>query len=285
MSSVPSPSLRLESPTLLQKFRQLYARRETIKFLVSTNLKSGDRDKFLGRIWGLLDPLLFMLVYLVVFGYFFNQARRGPGGISEFIIYLLCGVLSWRFFDGAVSAATTVISTNRGLIHEINFPKSVLPISICLSRLADFLYGVVILIGVVLFTHYDRLTIHVLWVPLIILLQLIFTLGLSFIVAAIGTFFADTANIVSVMLRFWFYASPIFYHVKKTDRGIVPADWEPIYMLNPVACFFEAYRNCFLRGLMPDLHQLLYVSVVSLVMVTIGFAVFTRLEGQFAKYV
>ncbi len=121
MSSVPSPSLRLESPTLLQKFRQLYARRETIKFLVSTNLKSGDRDKFLGRIWGLLDPLLFMLVYLVVFGYFFNQARRGPGGISEFIIYLLCGVLSWRFFDGAVSAATTVISTNRGLIHEINF--------------------------------------------------------------------------------------------------------------------------------------------------------------------
>ncbi|MFQ5429231.1 MAG: ABC transporter permease, partial [Phycisphaerae bacterium] len=146
-TAIPEPLPPRYVPSLAERFRRLYARRETVRFLVHSNLKADHRDKFLGRVWSLLDPLLFMLVYLVVFGFLFGQARRGPAGTTEFIIYLLCGVMSWRFFEGAVSQAAGCIRTHRGLIHEISFPKAVFPVSVCLSRLSDFLWGLLVLFG------------------------------------------------------------------------------------------------------------------------------------------
>ncbi|MCG8408115.1 MAG: ABC transporter permease [Phycisphaerales bacterium] len=285
-AAVQSPGAKGGTPELIDRFRQLYARRETVRFLVASHLKAGHRDKFLGRIWSLLDPLLFMLVYLLVFGMFFGQARFGGKiNIADFIIYLLCGVLSWRFFEGSVSAATGCIRSNRGLIHEISFPKAVFPLSICLSRLSDFLWGLLVLFAVVLVVGPDHLTLHVFWFPLLILLQLMFTLGLAFIVAFLGAFFADTANIVSVTMRLWFYLSPVFYKVAKSEGGIISKGNEALYMLNPIACFFEAYRDCLLRGQMPQANQLFYVTSIALFMLIFGFSIFSRGEGQFAKYV
>lgn len=271
---------------LLERFRRLYARRETVRFLVSSHLKAGHRDKFLGRVWSLLDPLLFMLVYLLVFGFFFDQARFGGKiNIADFIIYLLCGVLSWRFFEGSVSASTGCIRSNRGLIHEISFPKAVFPLSICLSRLSDFLWGLLVLFAVALVVGHDHLTLHVFWFPLLVLLQLLFTLGFAFIVAFLGAFFADTANIVSVTMRLWFYLSPVFYKVAKSEGGAISKKYEALYMLNPIACLFEAYRNCLLRGQMPQPDQLIYVALIALITLVFGFSIFSRGEGQFAKYV
>ncbi len=271
---------------LLQRLAALYVRRETIRFLVHSNLKAGHRDKFLGRVWSLLDPLLFMLVYLVVFGLFFGQARSGDQTqIADFIIYLLCGVLSWRFFEGSVSAATGCIRANRGLIHEINFPKAVFPVSLCLSRLSDFLWGLVVLFGAALILARDHLSLQLLWFPGLVLLQVCFTLGLAFFVAFLGAFFADTANVVGVVLRLWFYLSPVFYKVSPAEGGIIDERYLPWYMLNPIACFFEAYRDSLLRADMPDAGRTLYLAVVSLATLIGGFAVFSRGEGHFAKYV
>lgn len=284
-TAIPEPLPPRYVPSLAERFRRLYARRETVRFLVHSNLKADHRDKFLGRVWSLLDPLLFMLVYLVVFGFLFGQARRGPAGTTEFIIYLLCGVMSWRFFEGAVSQAAGCIRTHRGLIHEISFPKAVFPVSVCLSRLSDFLWGLLVLFGFVLVVSPHYFTPQIAWFPLIVLLQVMFTLGLAFVTAYLGAFFADTANIVSVTMRFWFYCSPLFYHVKKSERGLIPDRYVPLYMLNPIASFFESYRDCLLRGRMPDPQYLAYLAGVSIVALVAGFWLFSRGEGHFAKYV
>ena len=160
--------------SLVDYLSQLYARRETLRFLVGSSRQARRRDKLLGRLWNFLDPLLVMLVYLLVFGVFFRQAR-GVGGemqIAEFTLYLLCGVLAWRFFEGSVSQATGCIRANRGLLHEINFPKMIFPLSICLSQLSDFLWGLLVLIVTMLVMNWGQVTVNVLWAPLIIVVQL-----------------------------------------------------------------------------------------------------------------
>jgi lipopolysaccharide transport system permease protein len=286
MSTAPPTSVAMRhDPGIVARFKELYARRQTVRFLVRSNLKADHRDKLLGRLWSLLDPLLFMLVYLVVFGFLFGQARRGTAGMVEFIVYLLCGVLSWRFFDGAVVQATRCIRGNRGLIHEIKFPKSVFPLSICLSRLSDFLWGLIVLLGIVLIARFEYVNLNILWLPVIVLLQLVFTLGLALFVAVLGAFFADTTNIVAVMMRLWFYASPMFYRVAKSDGGLIPDRYVPYYMLNPIACLFELYRDCLMNGRPPDTGHLLYLTGLAVILVVGGFSVFTRAEGRFAKYI
>lgn len=267
-------------PSLLTRLQRLYARRETILYLVSSNLKAGHRNKVLGNLWNLLDPALSLAVYYLIFGILFRQAH---GGAGEYLIYLFVGVLAWRFLDGSIAQSVNCIRNNRGLISEINFPKAVFPLSICLSRLYDFVWGLFVLL-IVLLVSGRTLTLDALWFPPLVFVQLLFTVGLAYIVAYLGAFFADTANITTVILRVGFYLSPILYYVHGQNTRI-PEHFLPLYMLNPMACLLEGYRNALIDHCAPDPWQLLYVCGFTLAILIFGHGVFTRGEGKFAKYV
>ena len=176
--------------SLLQRVRQLYARRETIRYLVASNLKAGHRNKVLGNLWNLLDPAFSLGVYFLVFGLWLGQGRSGVGA---YLVYLFIGILAWRFLDGATSQAVNCIRSNRGIIGEINFPKSVFPLSIGLSRLYDFLWGLLVLLIVLVATRMP-LSWYALWMVPLILVQLILVVGIAYFVAYLGAFFADTAT-------------------------------------------------------------------------------------------
>jgi len=261
--------------------RRLYERRETIWYLVGANLKAGHRNKTLGNLWNLLDPLASLAVYYLVFGIWLNQARRGT---ADYLIYLFTGVLAWRFLDGALAQAVNCIRSNRGLVSEINFPKAVFPLAICLSRLYDFLWGLLVLLVVLVLV--DRApTLHALWLGPLICMQLLLTMGLAFIVAYLGAFFADTANIMTVVLRLGFYASPILYYVRGPHATRIPEKYLAIYMLNPMAGLMESYRAALAGHQHPDPWQMLYVLGVALAVLIAGYGIFSRGEGKFAKYV
>jgi ABC-type polysaccharide/polyol phosphate export permease len=299
MSSAVAPAVSsTPAPNLPQRLRDLWSRGETIRYLTSSNLKAGHRDKVLGHLWNLLDPMMFMLVYYFVFGVLFGLA--GGGRSVEFMLYILVGVLTFQFISTTVNQASTCIRSNRGLIHEIAFPKAVFPVSVALARLYDFVWGMIVLVAFLLVGGIWP-TIHYLWVPLLIALAMLFTVGVTFIVAYLGAFFADTANVVHVALRLLFYCSPIFYFVRDETRvkvhdGICEEvvaysalfhdeTAKLLYMLNPLAGFYECLRDVLLWGRAPDLHQLHYLVVVSVIVSVVGFAVFCRGEGKFAKYV
>jgi ABC-type polysaccharide/polyol phosphate export permease len=299
MSSAVAPAWpSTPAPSLPQRFRELWARGETIRYLTSSNLKAGHRDKVLGHLWNLLDPLMFMLVYYFVFGVLFGLA--GGGRSVEFMLYILVGVLTFQFVSTTVTQASTCIRTNRGLIHEIAFPKAVFPVSVALARLYDFVWGLLVLVAFLLAGGIWP-TIHYAWVPLLVVLAALFTLGVTFIIAYLGAFFADTTNVVHVALRLLFYCSPIFYFVRDETRvevrgGVVeevvayPALFHNelarlLYMLNPLAAFYECFRDALLWGRAPDLQHLHYLAVVSVIVCVVGFIVFCRGEGKFAKYV
>lgn len=274
---------------MIENFRRLCARRETIRYLTAASLKSGHRDKVLGHLWNLLDPLMFMLVYYFVFGVLFNLA--GSGRSVHFMLYILVGVLTWRFIQSSAGQAANCIRGNRGLIHEINFPKAIFPISGTLARLYDFLWGLVALTAFLLAAGVWP-SVHTLWVPLLVLLAALFAAGTAFFIAYLGAFYADTANVLDVALRLLFYVSPIFYYVRPKpgipdgkvflhDHALVHA----LYMMNPIACFFECFRDVLLWREPPQFSLLAYAAGVSALVFIAGFAVFTRGEGRFAKYV
>ena len=267
---------------LLTSFTDLWSRRETVWSLVTTQLKSGHRDKVFGHLWSLLDPILFMLVYYFVFGVLFGQTERGRAG--DFMLYIFVGVLAWRFFDAAVAQSTSCVRANRGLIHEISFPKSVFPVSICLSRLYDFLWGLVVVVAALWITG-NAPSLYALWTLPLIAVQLLFTIGLAFVVAFLGAFFVDTVNIVSVGLRLWFFMTPIFYYVRGDNAVIKDETLLTYYMLNPLACFCECYRDVLIAATSPEPRYFLYGIAVSLVTAVCGFALFSAGEGKFAKYV
>jgi ABC-type polysaccharide/polyol phosphate export permease len=263
------------------RLRELYARRETILYLVSSNLKAGHRNKALGNLWNLLDPLLSLTVYFVVFGILFQQATRGRSG--NYLIYLFTGVLTFRFLDGTIHQAVNCIRGNRGLINEINFPKAIFPLSISLSRLYDFLWGLVVLVVAMLITR-QPLTWQALWVLPLTVVELVFFTGLAYIVAYLGAFFADTANISTVALRLLFYFSPVLYYVQGRHTR-VPPEYLSLYMLNPMACLLEGFHDVLVRQQAPDHGYLLYVAAFALVTLLAGYGIFSRGEGKFAKYV
>jgi len=269
--------------TFVAHLRALWARRETVRYLAGSQLRSGHRDKVLGHLWNLLDPILFMLVYYIVFGILFGQSDRARP--ADFMMYVFIGVLSWRFFSTAVGQATGCIRANRALLNELYFPKSVFPVSITLARLYDFAWGCVVVIFFASFMT-DGLGLPLAWLPLIAFVQLLFTLGAAFLVAYLGAYFADTANLVDAGLRLWFYCSPVLYYVRG-ERSLIDEGTTThfLYMLNPMACLFEAYRDAVLYARMPNLGYLAYAAGVSLVLLLLGFLLFTSADAKYAKHV
>jgi len=284
MSIAPQKNLILpRPPTIMDRFRALLARRETIRYLVFSSLRANHRDKALGKLWSLLDPMLFMLAYLVVFGFSFKQIHSEKG-VGEFVIYLLCGVLPWRFHEASIASATGCIRANRGLIHEINFPKAVFPTALVLAKLNDFLWGLAALLILYLILRPQDISLAAIGFPVVLAIQIFFTLGFAFVAAYLGAFFADTSNVLAAALRFWFFFSPIFYRISGED-GIIPPKYVTLYMLNPMACFMEAYRDCLLRQQLPNPAHLAYVAILSAALFVGGFILFSRGEGHFAKHV
>ena len=250
---------------------------------MGSQLKSGHRHKVLGHLWVLLDPAVTMAVYYLIFGIGFRQAADHP---REFVVYLFVGIVTWRFFAEAVNQSTGCLRSHRGLIVSANFPKAVIPISICIARLYDLFWSMLVIFAVAELSGIS-LSLEILWLPLIVALQLAFTLGASLFVAYLGAFFADSANIVMALLRLWVLVSPIFYFYRSEHgrHGIIPDHVLPYYMLNPLVGWLDAYRAVLVWAEPPSLRGLAYSATIGILALVIGFSLFSRGEGRFAKIV
>lgn len=282
------PPTRTPTPGFFSRLHALFARRETIYYLTAGNLKAGHRDKALGHLWNLLDPALFMLVYYFIFGILFGQVGAGAARTGEYMLHLFVGLVVWRFLTGAVSQSANVIRSQRALIHAINFPKSVFPVSHCLATLYDFLWGLLV-VGFVLVVFGDGLKLQVLWIIPGLAILVMFGLGMGFIVAYLGTFYADTSNVLNVVMRLWFYCSPILYYVRGPHSRFAGSSHQDLieflFMLNPAACILALFYDPLLSGAAPEPQYLIYATVISAAIFVSGFELFTRFEGKFIKYV
>ncbi|MEZ4278317.1 MAG: ABC transporter permease [Myxococcota bacterium] len=286
MPDVPStrpPAPPPAVPSAWAVLQRVLARGETIRLLTRSQLAAGHRDKLLGHLWSLLDPLASLAVYYLVFGIGFRQAGSSP---RTFVLHLFLGIVVWRFVSESIGQATGCLRSQRGLVLAADFPKAVIPISICLARLYDLLWGLVV-VAVAAGLLGLRFSGELLWLPALLSLAFAMTLGISFLVARLGLFFGDTANVVGAGLRLWVLLSPIFYFARSEHghTGIIPPGLLDYYMLNPIAGLLGAFRSALIWHEAPRADDLGTVALFAAAALIAGFVIFARGEGRYAKYV
>lgn len=256
---------------MFNQIQLAWQRRDIIWYLVASDLKATYRNKVLGYFWTLLDPLMMMGVYiLLVVGVF---GRGGP----QFPAMLFSALLAWWWFSQSVAAGVTSISGKSRLLQSVAFPKIVLPLSRVGTNFVKYLLGMVTLIPF-LFAYHAEITFNVMWLPVLILVQLVLTAGLCLLVSVIGVYFQDMQNIIKFSIRAMFFLSPALYSV--ADR--VPDRFVGIYMLNPFAALFESYKNILVRGEGPMWNYMFIAAIVAVVLLAAGLWVFNRQEAELA---
>lgn len=257
---------------MFKQLQVLWFRRDLVKYLIRTDLKVIYRHKVLGFLWMMLDPLMMMLVYVLLVVFIFKR------GSPQFPVLLFSALLAWRWFTYSLAGSVTSITGKAKLIQTVYFPKIVLPFSRVLVGM--FNYGIELIVLVpLLFLFEAKFTLNLLWMPVLIAIQFLFTFGASLFCAALGVYFRDLENIVQFGLRMWFYLSPALYSVMDT----VPPRFRPIYMLNPFAALFESYKNVLVRGLPPLGEYLLVAATLAVIVSLGGLWLFSTKEPRFAK--
>lgn len=254
-------------------FNDLYRYREFLKTNVKKDIRGKYKGSFLGVLWSFINPLLSVLVYAIVF----SQIMRFD--IDNYVIYLITGVLPWTFFTSSINMGMTSILYNASIIKKVYFPRSILPISSVSSCLVNFLISCLVILVFVLFSGIG-ITIHLLWLPLIALVQYFLCLGIVFFLSAVEIFVRDLEHIINFVLSMAFYVTPILYKAEQ-----VPKNLRFILKLNPMAYIIDAYRDIFYYGVMPDISSLLLVFLVSIIVIMLGYKVFERLQRGFAEEV
>jgi len=257
---------------MLEQLKKIRQRRELLWYIVKLEMKAENKNKVLGFVWSFLNPLLLLLVYIVLVGMIFR--RGGP----QFPILLFISLLSWRWFTTSLSRSATSISSKAGLVQSVRFPLAVLPLSGIIVGFFDWLFGFVILVPM-LFIFEASFTVNILWLPVLLLIEFVGTVGACLIVAVVGTHLADLSNILTFLIRLGFYLSPILYSV----QGTIPDGLFGLYMvLNPFAGLLESYKNVLILGTAPTEYVLVGTAVACVAFV-VGLWYFSRDEYKLVK--
>ncbi len=254
-------------------FEELYHYRELLKTNIHKEIRGKYKGSFLGVLWSFLNPLLMVLVYAIVFPYIMRVQQE------HYLIYLITGIIPWIFFTTVITTGCNCVWINGGIIKKVYFPREILPISVVGAALVNFLISCIIILIFVIFGGVG-ISIALLWVPLIALIQCMFSLGILFILSAINVYIRDIEYIVAFFTNLLFYATPIIYNVQ-----MLPDKFRKIMNFNPMAHFINAYRDVFYYKTSPNLSSLFFIFCLSIIVLIIGYSVFKKLEKGFAEEV
>jgi lipopolysaccharide transport system permease protein len=270
--------------TILGHLRELVQYRELIVNLTIRELKARYKSSALGFLWSLLNPLGMMLVFTFVFTVMWpnNQMEKYP-------LFLLCGLLPWNFFSAGVMASINSIVGNANLVKKVYFPRGALPMGTVFANLVNFLLGLVVLFAV-LFVFRARFSPWLWLLPIVILIQTCFILGIAFILSAANVYYRDTIMIMDTVMLAWFFLTPVVYPITSlptsyTLFGITLNVHRLVYILNPMASLIAAYRDLLYWGYRTDLDFLLRTAVTSLAILAFGYWFFARFSGRFGEEV
>ena len=262
---------------MLHNLRQLPRYRGLIQTLVVRELKARYRGSVLGYLWSFINPLLLLLIYSFVFKI---VIRNDDPRVQPYALFMFCGILPWTWFSASLSEASNSLIANSNLIKKVLFPAEVLPIVTVLSNMVHFFLGLPILAAFLIWYQRPLNAVELMWFPVVVLVQLVFTTGLALILAALTVHFRDIRDILSNLLTFWFFATPIIYTWMFMDeRGYMD------YLnLNPFTHLAISYQEIlFFDGPFGHWKWLLALGGVSLVVFAAGYWLFDRLRDSYAE--
>ena len=252
-------------------FKELYQYRELLKTNVKKEIRGKYKGSWLGVLWTFLNPLLQLLVYSFVFPYILRVE------VEHYTIFMMVALVPWTYFTTAIQIGASSIIGEAGIIKKVYFPREIIPISVVISALVNFLITCIIMFLFILISGVG-FTPYVLLFPLIVLIQTIFTLGFTFILSAITVYVQDIAHFVSIVIMLMFYATPIVY-----NGELLPAKFQWIITLNPMAQVINAYRDILFYHKTPDYNGIAILGLISLAILFVGYEIFKKLKRNFVE--
>ncbi len=252
-------------------FKKIYNYRELLKTNVKKEIRGRYKNSFLGILWSFLNPLLQLLVYSVIFGALL------AGGDETYPIYICVALIPWTYFTTAISQAAFTVIGNADIIKKVYFPREILPISVVTSGAVNFVISTIIILAFVIFSGLG-LSWYIVFYPLILLIQYILLLGISFIVSSVTVYFRDLEHIIGVVLMAAFYATPIVYNIEQ-----LPHTLQVLVNLNPMTHLINGYRDIFYYHQIPNMEILFILLGISLVLTIAGYFIFKKLQKGFAE--
>lgn len=257
-------------------FGELWRYRDLIRLFVRRDFVANYKQTVLGPLWFLIQPLLTTLIFTVVFG---RIAKLPTDGLPQFLFYM-AGVTAWSYFATCLTKTSDTFVANAGIFGKVYFPRLAVPISIVIVNIFTFSIQFALFLVFTMFFYLRGSAIEPnVWIfltPLLLAQMAALGLGTGIIVSSLTTKYRDLTYLVSFGVQLWMYATPIVYPLSQ-----IPAKWQWLYSLNPMAAIVETFRFAFLGGGAINISRLLISGALTILVLTLGLMLFSRVEKTF----
>jgi lipopolysaccharide transport system permease protein len=259
--------------------RTLWRNRSLIRTMVRRDILGRYRGSFAGAFWTLLNPLLLMITYFFVFGVVLRARFGEDTSRTGFALYFLAGMLPWLAFSEAAGRAPSVLLEHRNFVKKLVFAVETLPVNLVVAGLVTEIFAIALFLAACLVFR-GGVPASALWLPALLVPQILFTAGLCWFLAALGVFVRDLGHISGFLLTLWFFLTPICY-----PEASLPPAAAPLLTRNPLYVLVRGYRSVLLEGVPPALGPLWKLWVVSTLAFVGGHAWFYKLRKSFADVI
>lgn len=260
---------------MLSHLRELATAHELLFTWTRRDFKVRYSQSVLGAAWAVLQPLSLMVIFSLIFSLFIKVPTDG----IPYPLFAYTALLVWTFFANSLSTAIPSLVNNMNLVSKIYFPREILPLSANLVSMIDFLIAATIFV-ILLVIYQVAVGWTIVFLPLLLLIQVLFTFGVSLAASAINVFYRDVRFVIPLALQIWMYLSPVIYPI-----SLVPEWLRPFYLLNPMATLIDSYRRVIFLNQPPDWLYVGLATLVSLVILLGSYRYFKRAERDFADLI
>lgn len=244
---------------------------------IKRDISSKYVGSLLGLYWSVINPIITLVVYIIVFGVFLKVRLPGNTNIWDFALYFAAGFLPWLTFQDSVMRASRSIIDNKNYIKKVPFPSEIFPIYTTLSEFVNLFIGLGIFFVLLLILK-GAPTIFILLLPLAIILQMMFTLSLAFFLSSGAVYFRDVPQILGALFMIWFWATPIAYTI-----NLIPENFQWIMKLNPAYYMLEIYRDVLFYGKLPEIEIFVPFLIFSVVLFVLSVLFFRKTKRGFGE--